>query len=106
MQIIIQPKKELAEILEDETVNWFPAIKAAALEVQQLNAAFGENPIYCNPDAERVEDIFRSTYPTEEFGLIKIDIPNYDSLWQSQFPAMPQTFWFIWGNPQDCGKYL
>lgn len=72
MELIIQLKKELAEVTGEvervavtydvdgvaietpymvPTYNWLPALKAGAIEVQGLNMLLGENPIFVDPDA-------------------------------------------------------
>jgi len=93
-----------------DVVDWLPALKAAATEVQALNAYSGTEtfptPIPCDPEATQVENILGTNTPPDATGHVTVRVPNYNSLETSLFPMMPTTFTFTFGLPEGVGRFI
>jgi len=107
--LTIELKKEFVEVNEDGTINWIPALKAAALEIQQLDALADPEtsfprPIGSNPDSEQPEGFIGAvnTPPTGD-GMVTVRIESYEWINVALIPAMPTTFNFILGIPPHAG---
>lgn len=107
MDVTIKLIKENATVTEVdgvETIDWTPALKAAALEIQQLNAMLpdlAKDPIPCNPEAGQVElmlgDI--NTLPNE-YGYVTARISKWRKLIIPK-GISPTTFEFVFGQPVE-----
>jgi len=93
----------------DPEIGWKPALKAAALEIQGLNAAQlvvlqGKpyDPIPSNPNADQIENYLGlANTPPNDDGRTMVAI-NRDYLQLEDLPAMPKTFSFVLGAA-PCG---
>lgn len=109
MKFIIKLNRNNAVI--GETIDWIPALRLAALEIQDLNAYSGTTefprPIASNPDSVTVEGFLGcgNTPPTEDRGMVTVAIDEYEWLELDLFPAMPTTFSFAIGDP-PAGKII
>jgi hypothetical protein len=96
-------------IREDESLDWRSALKITAEEIQLLNTYSGtENfprPITSHPDADVVENFLgMGNTPPSNDGMTTVVVGEYDYIDLSRLPAMPQTFTFIIGVPEQAGK--
>ena len=117
--------------VEIKQFDWIPALKAAAMEIQALNAYSGTEafptPITSNPEAmvwvEEVDDEegnvtaghwqgniegflgAANTPPTADRGLVTVSVAEYDWLDTGLIPAMPTTFSFTVGAA-PAGKII
>lgn len=95
---------------------WMDALKAVALEIEQLNQVFianGLDPIPVNPSSVQAETFLGAgnTIPTENedlryAGLVTVAINEYDFIDLSLLPANPTTFFFIAGTPPQAGVFI
>lgn len=111
MELIIKLNKNNAVVNADETVDWTPALVAAAYEIQALNAYSGTEefprPIKSNPDAANVENFLGdfNTPPTPDRGMVTVSISDYEWIELNLLPAQPTTFAITVGDA-PAGKIL
>ena len=98
MVINIRLKNITPESTYEDRIN---ALKATALEIQQLNelTELKHDPIKCNPDSEIEEGYLGNcNTPPTIFGDVSISILNYRWL-ELPEEIIPKTFSFVYGKP-------
>jgi hypothetical protein len=120
----IASRFEIRDGVETEVLqySWEGALRAAALEVQALNAYAGTKefpfPIACNPGAMilntetgvwegQIEGFLGqcNTPPTPDRGMVTVSLLEYEWIETALLPAMPTTFCIIVGDP-PVGKII
>ena len=123
--LTIELNKANAVTLPDGTIDWVPALRAAALEVQQLDLLAKEGtsfprPIGNNPDAMTRVTNTDGTFgpwvgtvegflgavntPPSADGMVMVRTDKYEWINLRLIPAMPTTFSFILGVPPQAGS--
>ena len=122
--IMIKLKKEYAVVTQvpettdtdgkaipaTESINWTPALKMAAMEIQGLNAYAQEGspfpaPIKCNPEATIPEGFIGDNTPPNEEGIVRCRIVEYTYINLAFLPAIPKTFDLLLGVPDETGQF-
>lgn len=104
VDIIIKLNKDNYDV-EDSINPWRPALVAAALEIQQLNAILPEvqvsGPIACNAESEYIEGFLGdvNTLPNE-YGYVTARIANWRKL-VVPIGISPNSFSFVYGQPVE-----
>lgn len=113
-----------------DVLDWIPALKMAAQEIQLLNTFVGTPdfplPVTSNPasmvwiEDELVGEVTNPAHwegnilgfigdcnglPSDD-GRLEVEIANYSHMDLDRFPAMPTTFTFSEGLPPTAGKIL